>query len=269
MKKKTDAARACAIAWLSELSDEPSNTGWNRTGFSMRLLAVLERLTENSVRIENALDGAGILTLSKLEAMTPKDLLRVKNLGAKHIRRIEQALAWFDIRLAQGSPLVVRDGASAIEAHAQRLQKWIDERLKLCEAKEQRGIAGAVHEITEREVLADVMLILDGREPTNKRYWAIEEINRRARDLAEIKRLRAVVELPISMRILDERELMANERVTDIAPSIQPGDRVTLPDGNVAVVEKIVGGDAYVVEWTKTLGRGPWIFPVSELVRVT
>ena len=166
---------------LSELSDEPSATGWGRTGFSQRLLAVLERLTDNSVRIENALDGSGILTLSKLEAMTPKDLLRVKNLGAKHIRRIENALACFDIRLAQGSPLVVRDGATAIEAHVQRLTKWIDERLAICEAEEERvGIAGAAHEITEREVLTDAALILDGREPTNKRYWSTESVERRA-----------------------------------------------------------------------------------------
>ena len=174
---------------LSELSDEPSATGWGRTGFSQRLLAVLERLTDNSVRIENALDGSGILTLSKLEAMTPKDLLRVKNLGAKHIRRIENALACFDIRLAQGSPLVVRDGATATEAHVQRLTKWIDERLAICEAEEERvGIAGAANEITEREVLADVMLILDGREPTNKRYWSIEEIDQRARARAELRK---------------------------------------------------------------------------------
>lgn len=42
-----------------------------------------------------------------------------------------------------------------------------------------------------------------------------------------------------------------------------------LPDGAMAAVERIVGGDAYVVEWTKTIGRGPWIFPVSELVLVS
>jgi hypothetical protein len=42
-----------------------------------------------------------------------------------------------------------------------------------------------------------------------------------------------------------------------------------LPDGSVAAVEKIVGRDAYVVEWTKTLGRGPWIFPISDLVPVS
>lgn len=50
---------------------------------------------------------------------------------------------------------------------------------------------------------------------------------------------------------------------------IRPGDIVMLPDGAMAAVDKIVGSDAYVVEWTKQLGRGPWIFPVSELVSVS
>ena len=49
----------------------------------------------------------------------------------------------------------------------------------------------------------------------------------------------------------------------------QPGDVVMLPDGAMAAIEKIVGADAYVVEWHKQLGRGPWIFPVSELVPVS
>jgi hypothetical protein len=50
---------------------------------------------------------------------------------------------------------------------------------------------------------------------------------------------------------------------------IQQGDIVMLPDGAMAAVEKIVGTDAYVVEWTKQFGRGPWIFPISELVPVS
>lgn len=49
---------------------------------------------------------------------------------------------------------------------------------------------------------------------------------------------------------------------------ISPGDVVMLPDGGIAAVERIVGHDAYVVEWQKQLGRGPWIFPISELVPV-
>jgi hypothetical protein len=42
-----------------------------------------------------------------------------------------------------------------------------------------------------------------------------------------------------------------------------------LPDGAVAAVERIVGHDAYVVEWTKRLGRGPRIYPISDLVPVS
>jgi hypothetical protein len=50
---------------------------------------------------------------------------------------------------------------------------------------------------------------------------------------------------------------------------LRPGDVVMLPDGGVAAVERIVGRDAYVVEWQKQAGRGPWIFPISELVLVS
>lgn len=50
---------------------------------------------------------------------------------------------------------------------------------------------------------------------------------------------------------------------------IQPGDVVMLPDGAVAAVERIVDRDAYVIEWQKQVGRGPWIFPISELVLVS
>ena len=50
---------------------------------------------------------------------------------------------------------------------------------------------------------------------------------------------------------------------------IRPGDIVMLPDGAMVAVQKVVGADAYVVEWTKQIGRGPWIFPISELVPVS
>lgn len=49
----------------------------------------------------------------------------------------------------------------------------------------------------------------------------------------------------------------------------RPGDVVMLPDGVMAAIEKIVGSDAYVIEWTKQIGRGPWIFPISDLVPVS
>ena len=51
--------------------------------------------------------------------------------------------------------------------------------------------------------------------------------------------------------------------------SLRPGDIVMLPDGAVAAIERIIGADAYVVEWAKQLGRGPWIFPISDLVPVS
>lgn len=50
---------------------------------------------------------------------------------------------------------------------------------------------------------------------------------------------------------------------------LRAGDVVMLPSGAVAAIEKIVGRDAYVIEWTKSNGRGPWIFPISDLVLVS
>lgn len=53
----------------------------------------------------------------------------------------------------------------------------------------------------------------------------------------------------------------------DLPP--RQGDVVMLPDGALAAIEKLVGSDAYVIEWTKQIGRGPWIFPISDLVPVS
>lgn len=50
---------------------------------------------------------------------------------------------------------------------------------------------------------------------------------------------------------------------------LRPGDVVMLPSGALAAVQRVVDRDAYVVEWQKQAGRGPWIFPVSELVLVS
>jgi hypothetical protein len=50
---------------------------------------------------------------------------------------------------------------------------------------------------------------------------------------------------------------------------LQRGDVVMLPDGGIAAIERIVGRDAYVIEWQKQIGRGPWIYPVTELVRMS
>ncbi|HSX23027.1 MAG TPA: hypothetical protein VLE97_09660 [Gaiellaceae bacterium] len=69
-----------------------------------------------------------------------------------------------------------------------------------------------------------------------------------------------------------KKQSAASPRVENDAPvpraendALRPGDVVVLPDGGMAAVEKIVGSDAYVVEWQKQIGRGPWIFPVSDL----
>jgi hypothetical protein len=42
-----------------------------------------------------------------------------------------------------------------------------------------------------------------------------------------------------------------------------------LPDVAPAAVEQILSTDAYGVKWYKQLGRGPWIFPVADLVLVS
>jgi len=50
---------------------------------------------------------------------------------------------------------------------------------------------------------------------------------------------------------------------------LRPGDVVMLPDGTMAAVDRVVGTDAYVVAWHKQVGRGPWLYPVAELVLVS
>lgn len=82
-------------------------------------------------------------------------------------------------------------------------------------------------------------------------------------------------------KISNARKATKLAKGADVAPSapeiftraeddpLRPGDVVMLPDGGTASVERIVGSDAYVVEWTKQIGRGPWIFPVADLVPVT
>lgn len=156
---------------LSELSDEPGRpyeiAGRVEYGeFSPRLLAVLESMTENVVRIENALQSAQIMTLAQLCSKTRAELRKTKNLGRKYVDGIEKALARFGLSLADGDPpVLVRDGATVAEAQVQRLQRWIGERLCAVDPPVEIG------EEIERDVLVDVMLILDGRSPTNKRLY--------------------------------------------------------------------------------------------------
>lgn len=162
------------IIALSELSDEPRDCAPFRTGhdFSQRMIAVLDRLPQNQVRISNALENAGVLTVSKLQTMTPRDLIRLKNFGSKYIKDVRMALAHFGLTLSL-DPVVVPDGATPGEAHVQRLQKWIDERLKHCDRRQdESGPAYTdVWAHVERRTLIDVMLILDGRDPTNDRSY--------------------------------------------------------------------------------------------------
>ena len=164
---------------LCELSDESPSSP---LGFSPRLVAVLDRLSANEVRISNALMNAAILTVAALQELTDEQLRRMKNIGDKYIKDIDTALASFDLARKEHA-IIVRANANPIEAHVQRLLRWIDERMSLADAEESRcGSVEAANEITEREVLADVMLILDGRAPTNKRRWSIEEIDKRQAD---------------------------------------------------------------------------------------
>lgn len=51
----------------------------------------------------------------------------------------------------------------------------------------------------------------------------------------------------------------------EILRDLIPGESVTLPDGERAVVEKQVRDDVYVVQPQKVLGRGPWVFARWQL----
>lgn len=169
---------------LSELSDEPVDRtgatnyfyGWRNV--SPRLAAVYERLpvrnkTGTPIRIANALRNAGVHTLGELLSKSRLDLHKARDIGSQMIVDIEEALAAFGLYLRDVQPaVVVGDNARPIDAHLQRLQKWIEERIAECVAKQDEyGQAGSAHETTEQEVLTDVMLILDGREPLTKRRW--------------------------------------------------------------------------------------------------
>ena len=158
---------------LSELSDEPRSRdgapGWMCC--SRRLDAVLARLPGERVRIKNALDNMQIYAVAQLLATDNNAFIRAKNLGPRSREYIDAALACFGLhRVGQDPPVVVRDGASADEAHCQRLRKWIEERLDSLGVEAEIG-TGTIAKITERDVLADVMLILDGRDPKNERRW--------------------------------------------------------------------------------------------------
>ena len=165
---------------LVELSDEPvvhTRPGWTvtETSRSPRLEAVLDRCPSERVRIRRGLDNMGIYSVKVLLATDDDRFMRAKNLGPRSREYIDAALAAFGLhRVGVNPPVVVRDGASADEAHCQRLRKWIEERMAWAEEREIVDASPPDQTIaanTERDVLADVMLILDGREPKNERRW--------------------------------------------------------------------------------------------------
>ena len=157
------------IVLLSDLSDEPPG-GSDKYGFSPRLDAVLTFLPKYPgvrVRVANALCNADIFSLTALCAQKRAELKRWKNFGKKSIVDLEHTLAQFGLALADAqTPIVVSDQARPIDAHVQQLQQWIEDGLARCEADERRlkelDVAGKV----ERRILTNVMLILDGRQPS-------------------------------------------------------------------------------------------------------
>lgn len=145
-------------------------------GFSPRLEAVLECMPNNSTgtatRVKGGLIKVGVFTLAEVLAADRYTLGR-GHLGRTSLAVLDAALKHFGLhRVDENPPMIVRDGASAAEAHVQRLLMWAQERIAECVAAQDKyGRAGSAHETTEQEVLTDVMLILDGREPLIKRRW--------------------------------------------------------------------------------------------------
>lgn len=156
------------IVLLSELSDEPS--GENADANSPRLDAVLTFLPKYPgvrVRVADALCNAGIFSLASLCLQKRKEMLCWKNLGKKSIGDLESTLALFGLTLADTpTSIVVPDQARPIDAHVQQLQRWIENGLARCEAEERRLKDLDVVSRVERRILTNVMLILDGREPS-------------------------------------------------------------------------------------------------------
>lgn len=154
------------IVLLSELSDVSSD----KHDFSPRLDAVLAFLPKSPgcrVRVANGLYNAGIFTLADLCEKRRVELKRWKNFGKKSLGDLESTLAQFSLALADAPTLVVvPDQARPIDAHVQLLYRWIDERLTRCEAQESRQRELDVASQTERRILTNIMLILDGQPPS-------------------------------------------------------------------------------------------------------
>lgn len=58
---------------------------------------------ELTVRSENCLKDAGVLTIKQLQALTENDLLRLPNLGRKSLNEIKEQMQAFGCRLKEKS----------------------------------------------------------------------------------------------------------------------------------------------------------------------
>ena len=162
------AAVTSPIVSLSELSDDPP---WEESdGFSPRLDAVLSFLPKYPgcrVRIANALYNAEIFTLAALGQKKRAELKRWKNFGKKSLGDLESTLAQFGLALADApKPIVVPDQGRPIDAHVQQLHRWINEGLERLEVQERQQKELDAAGKTERRMLTNVMLILDGQPPS-------------------------------------------------------------------------------------------------------
>jgi hypothetical protein len=165
------------IVTLSDLCDEPTrrprkyDPTKEEIDFSTRLAAILTRLPNTSrIRLANALYNKRIYTLKELCALKLADMRKWKNVGKKSIADLVNTLTAFGLALDDEIvPIVVPDQSRPIDAHVQVLHRWIDQRLTYCASQEERGEgAEAARARVEREVLTDVMRILDGRPPDLK-----------------------------------------------------------------------------------------------------
>lgn len=158
------------IVPLSDLSDAALRDGTDGYGFSQRLDAVLTYLPKYPgcrVRVANGLCNAGIFTLTSLCERKRSQLKRWKNFGKKSLSDLESTLAVFGLALADApTSIIVPDQARPVDAHIQRLYRWVEDGLARCETEERRTKELDVASKVERRLLTNVMLILDGREPS-------------------------------------------------------------------------------------------------------
>jgi len=166
---------------LSELPDDPeaklvrSSRSVYAARRSPRLATVLSKLPkQNRVRIMNTLDNEQILTLQDLCAKKLADMWRWKNFGKRSIEDLVRTLALFGLSIQGAEPV------RTLDVHVQELQRWMDDYLKQLEVLVD---ARATH---ERDILKDVMLILDGRPPTLRQEYTPAPIKERCSQIADV-----------------------------------------------------------------------------------